>query len=129
MGGARYNSVGFFEEFIAGGGAGQRVPVRMGIVSFEELVERGGYVAHLSWLSSNRCPFRHVYCSVSCRCVFMSHFPHQNSILHEETITHCELVQYTRSLVLDRPRKLPVALALRYVREMFVGLSVIKVRY
>ena len=59
-----YYSVGFLEEFIAGGGAGERVPIRVGIVSFEELVESGGYVAHLPWLSFNRCPIRHVLCSV-----------------------------------------------------------------
>ena len=47
MGKVTNYSVGFFEEFIAGGGAGERVPVTVGIVSFEELVERGGYVAHL----------------------------------------------------------------------------------
>ena len=42
-----YYSVGLLEEFIAGGGAGKRVPVAVGIMSFKELVERGGYVAHL----------------------------------------------------------------------------------
>lgn len=46
-GGEGYYSVGFLEELIAGGGAGERVPVRVGIVSFEELVERGGDVSHL----------------------------------------------------------------------------------
>ena len=46
MGGGYY-SVGFFEEFILGAGAGQRVSVTVGIVSLEELVQGGGYVGHL----------------------------------------------------------------------------------
>ena len=44
--GEGYYSVCFFEEFIAGGGAGERVLVAVGIVSLEELVEGGGYVGH-----------------------------------------------------------------------------------
>lgn len=41
-----YYSVGFFEKFIAGGGAGERVLVAVGIVSLEESIEDWGYVGH-----------------------------------------------------------------------------------
>lgn len=41
-----YYSVGFFEEFIVGGGLGERVLVAVGVKSLEELVEGGGYVGH-----------------------------------------------------------------------------------
>lgn len=44
--GEGYYSVCFFEEFIAGGGAGERVLVALSIVSLEEFVEGGGYVGH-----------------------------------------------------------------------------------
>ena len=43
---SKYYSVGFLEEFIASGGTGERMPVAVGIVFLEELVEDGGYVGH-----------------------------------------------------------------------------------
>ncbi len=45
-GGEGYDSVGFFEEFIWSGGAGERMLVAVGIMSLEEPVEDGGYVGH-----------------------------------------------------------------------------------
>ena len=41
-----YYSVGFFEELIARGGAGERVLIAAGMVSLEEFIEGGGYVGH-----------------------------------------------------------------------------------
>lgn len=46
IGGGRYYSVGFFEEFIVGGGAGERVLVAVRVVSLEKLVQSWGYVGH-----------------------------------------------------------------------------------
>lgn len=46
FGGRGYYSVGFFEEFIGGGGRGERVLVAVGVESLEELIEGGGYVGH-----------------------------------------------------------------------------------
>ena len=42
--GEGYYSVGFFEKFIAGGEAGERVPVAVRVVFLEELVESRGYI-------------------------------------------------------------------------------------
>lgn len=41
-GGQNYYSVGFLEEFIFGGGPGERMPVAVDIVSLEELIEGRG---------------------------------------------------------------------------------------
>lgn len=40
--GKGYYSVGFSEEFIFGGGPGERMPVAVGILSLEELIEGRG---------------------------------------------------------------------------------------
>lgn len=48
--GRGYYSVGFFEEFIVGGGAGNGVPIATGIVSLKELVEGGCEIGHWSCL-------------------------------------------------------------------------------
>ena len=45
-GGGWYDSVGFFEEFIGRGGAGERVLVAVRVVGLEQLVESRGYVGH-----------------------------------------------------------------------------------
>lgn len=44
--GGVYYSVGFLEELIFGGGPGERMPVAVGIVTLEELIEGRGYVGH-----------------------------------------------------------------------------------
>lgn len=47
-----YYSVGFFKEFIVGGRAGGGVPIAVGMVSSEELVEDGCEVGHWRYLAT-----------------------------------------------------------------------------
>ena len=59
-----YYSVGFFEEFIVGGGAGEGVLVAVRIVSSEDIIECGSYVGHWRCLGI-RTIFGHEYLSIS----------------------------------------------------------------